>query len=141
MSQKIVYTQNVLSSYRNNLTQNKISFIGLSKLNPNSSGFEYEKNELVESLQTSIDKGGKTSENPEKLPNINIELSERYPGLLEETNKVYQDQESLLEKVFATKSFEEGIEIMRSEESVQLLIKQTNLILEYDFWINILSEE
>jgi hypothetical protein len=141
MPQKIVDTKNILSSYRNSLTENKISFIELSKLNPNSASFEYEKNELVEIIKASIENGKQTSENPNIIPQVNSKLSERYPGLLEETNEVYLDQEHLLKQVFATNSFEEGVEIMRSDKSVQILTKQTNLILEYDYWIKMIGDK
>lgn len=139
--QKLAKTQTILSSHKNSLIQNKVSFVELSKLNPNSPGFEYEKKELVETLKVSIENGKASIENPEKLPDINKGLSERHPGLLEETKQVYLDQEQLLKKVFATKSFEEGVEIMRSDESIRLLTKQTNLILEYDFWIETISTQ
>ncbi len=71
---------------------------------------------------------------------MNIEeLTKRFSILLSETKKIYEEQESLLERVFETKTYEEGVEILKSDQTVGLLTRHTNLILEYKFWLNFIN--
>ena len=112
----------------------------LTKLDSNSPGFDLEKSNLVTIVKKTNEEGLKALSGQSELPKIDNDLNNRYKSLLEETKTVYEDQEKLLEKVFATDSYEEGIEILYSEEAIELLTRQTNLILEYDFLLSRLKK-
>lgn len=102
-----------ISSHWANLVKNKLSYVGLAKLDSKDPGFDIEKSNLI--------------------------------GIIKETNKIglekplnnkekdiFIRQNAILDKVFATKSYEEGVSILKSKESVNLLSDQTNLIQELE---------
>lgn len=124
-----------------NLLQNRIAFVELTRLDPQTGNFNFEKSALVSTLQKTGQDG--LEQQAVKIPwirqahhkKIDPQLKERFPALIAETKEVYQRQAELLTKVFATSSYAAGIAILRSPEAVALLTKQTNLILEYQFWL------
>lgn len=118
-----------------NLLQNRIAFVELTKLDLQMGNFNFEKADLVSTLQKTGKDGLEQLEKGVKIPNINTQLKKRFPALIAETKEVYQNQDKLLKKVFATSTYADGIAIMKSPEAVELLTKQTNLILEYQFWL------
>ena len=82
-----------------------------------------------------ISKGLSDIENNKVIPNVNKELYNRLPYLLSDLKRVYEEQNEILDKVYTTKSYDEGLTILKSEKAVKLLTMQTNLILEYEYWI------
>ena len=93
------------------LVQNRIAYIELTRLDADSVNFNAEKSALVATLKKT---------NREGLDN---------PEIDDKAKEIFQRQDKLLERVFATKSFEEGAAILKSEEGLELLTDQTNLIL------------
>jgi|GEM_PF-7054935 len=136
---RINKAQEILTNHHSTLLQNRLSFVELTKLDPEAGTFNLEKSSLIGTLQETSKEGLKTLENPTKLPEVNKELSERYNKLTSETRELYEKQDRLFEKVFATDSYEAGTELLRSDESIKILTTQTNLILEYKYWLDILS--
>lgn len=94
--------------------QNRLAFVELTRLDPKSPNFEIEKSSLVSTLKNTNKKG--------------LEIASR-----KEEKEIYERQNNILEKVFATKSYEEGVAILKSNEAIELLTDQTNLILELEF--------
>lgn len=135
LSNKISRTENILSEQLSSLLQNRLSFVELTKLDPASASFDLEKSNLVGTLKSTNEKGLKVSQEVQDIPEIDKDLSKRYKALLSETKEVYEAQNALLEKVFSTGSYESGVELLKSDEAVEILTLQTNLVLEYDFWL------
>ena len=136
LTNKFLSAEKVLNQHAFNLTQNRLSFVQLTRLNPKSASFDFEKSDLVGTLQKTIKEGLEAFEAKRETPSIDPKLSERFPALLEETKEIYKRQDGLLKRVFETKSYGEGVAIMKSSEAIELLTKQTNLILEYQFWLD-----
>jgi len=125
----------ILTIQKESLVQNKLLYVELAKSDSNSANFVNDKSDLVGNINKSTIEGLNNLSKYPQIPDINTELVKEYPKILIETRRIYEEQEKLLNKVFATKSFEEGVKILKSDEAVDLLTKQTNLILEYQFWI------
>lgn len=125
---------NTLSTHLTNLTQNRVAYIRLTQLEPNSVSFQTDTGSLVDVLQKSQKDGLKLTEEKKSLPTLK-DLQIDYPNLIKETENVYKDQGKLLEKVMATESYVEGLKILKSDEAIELLTRETNLILEYQFWL------
>ncbi|KKQ81648.1 MAG: hypothetical protein UT06_C0057G0005 [Candidatus Woesebacteria bacterium GW2011_GWA1_38_8] len=106
-----------------------------SSLISNSANFNAEKVSAVNTLKTTREKGLSDIENYKVIPNVNKELYNRLPYLLSDLKRVYEEQNEILDKVYTTKSYDEGLTILKSEKAVKLLTMQTNLILEYEYWI------
>ncbi len=136
---KLLQVEERLAQHHFSLLQNRLSFVELTRLNPNSASFNLEKSNLVATVKKTSEEGLNALEKQSELPKIDNDLNSRYMSLLEETRMVYEDQEKFLEKVFATDSYQAGVEILKSDESIKLLTKQTNLILEYNFWLSRIS--
>lgn len=94
-----------------NLVQNRTVYVGLTKLNPKDINFDWNKSNLVGILRETNKNG------------LEIAKSDK-------EKEIYIRQKSLLDKVFATKSYEEGVAILKSKDSVTLLTDQTKLIEE-----------
>jgi hypothetical protein len=75
-----------------------------------------------------------------KNPSFDIQKS-NLVGIIKETNRkglekpinaeekrFFEKQNEILTKVFATNSYEEGVAILKSDESIKLLSDQANLI-------------
>lgn len=139
-SNKIRQLESGLSTHHTNLLQNRLTFVELTKLDPDSASFNIEKSNLITSIQQTNEKGQQALKKIAKIPEIDQELSDRFPSLIEETKQVYLQQNDLLEKIFATDSYEAGIAVIKSSESITLLTKETNLILEYKYWLARLQE-
>jgi len=137
---KLEKAKNILSEHHTNLLQNRLNFIELTKLNPNSGTFDLEILNLTGILKKTNEDGLKILEAQPQLPKVDKELSERYDNLLSETKAVYEKQKNLLEKAFATNSYKAGVEILKSDESISILTDQTNLILEFEYYLTLLKE-
>lgn len=138
---KIKETKKILSTNYANLVQNRIAFTELTRLDPNAINFDSQKSDLVATLTRSNEEGLKALDASFNNQNIAEIVKEDYPELIEKTKTFYKDQKDLLEKVFATKSYQEGVEILKSDEAIKLLTDQTNLILNFDFQIRRLEKE
>lgn len=101
------------TEYHSNLVQNRISYVDLTKLKPNDSNVQSQKNALL------------------------LKISETQKQGVNFTDKrvkdIYERQSRLIEKLKNSKTFEEGINLLKGQESVVLLTDQTNLILELEF--------
>lgn len=95
-----------------NLVQNRMAYINLAKLDRKRPDFDIQKSNLVDIIRQTNTKG---LENP----------------LTPEEKRIFERQNEILAKVFATASYEEGVIILKSEESVGLLTDETKLIEEY----------
>jgi hypothetical protein len=129
-------TRTILTQHQSMVTESRLALLALTGLNPNSPSFPHEKSDIVSRLQNLSETGLSTTMSPAELPKVDDALHERYSDLMRETHVGYEEQKKLLEKVFATSTYAEGITILRSPESVKLITKQSNLILEYQFWID-----
>ncbi len=117
LSKAQIAKEKVLATHYSNLVQNRLAYVELAKLNPKDASFDTQKSNLVGIIKETNKKG---MEKP---------LSDKEKEIFERQNKI-------LEKVFATKSYEEGVLILKSPESVKLLVDQTNLILELEFQLS-----
>lgn len=99
------------SIHYSNLLQNRTAYINLAKLNPDDPSFDIQKSNLIDIIKETNTKGLK-----EPLNDTEKQLFER--------------QNNLLEKVFTTKSYEDGVEILKSDESVKLLEDMSDLLAE-----------
>lgn len=136
---EILYAKKILSLHKNTLAQNRLSYIALTRLDPKDPNFENQKSKVVETLRKTNQEGIKVVENPDQPPNPKIIPPQDFSSLLSETKRIYEDQNKLLEKVFATKSYEEGVAIIKSPEGIEILTRQTNLILKYEFYLRRIS--
>lgn len=104
-----------------NLLQNKIAYVSITKLNPKDPAFDIQKENVIGIIKETNKKG---LENP-----INNREKE-----------IFIRQQAILTKVYATKSYEEGVAILKSPESVANLTDQTKLIQELNSRIQKLKE-
>ena len=98
-----------VSIHYSNLVQNRTAYVGLAKLNPKDPSFDSQKSNLIDIIKVTNAKG---LEKP----------------LNNEEKRIFEKQNEILVKVFATDSYEEGVAILRSDESIQLLIDEAELI-------------
>ncbi|KKQ37577.1 MAG: hypothetical protein US53_C0015G0004 [Candidatus Woesebacteria bacterium GW2011_GWA1_37_7] len=113
--EKLISAKTQIQKNRSNLVQNRISYIELTRLDPNSGNFDFEKSDLI----TQIKKTNKDGLDDSTFP--------------DEAKEIYKKQNMLLEKVFATNSYAGGVAILKSQESLEMLKDQTNLIMEWEF--------
>ncbi len=117
-----IKAQKELAQNHANLVQNRLAYVELTRLDPKSASFDIEKSNLVAKLKETNKKG---------LEDSSTSLA---------TRQIYERQNKLLEKVFATKSYQEGVSVLKSQEAVSLLTDQTNLILEMEFQLEKLKK-
>lgn len=138
---KLLKAEKTISEHSSTLTQNRLSFVELTRLDPNSANFSIEKSNVISKLKETNKEGLDLIQKQGSIPEIDEELTKRFSILLSETKKIYEEQENLLERVFETKTYEEGVEILKSDQAVGLLTRHTNLILEYKFWLNFINNK
>lgn len=117
---KILAAQKELSLHHSTLVQNKLSLVELARLKPDSSNFNYNKTNLVGIIQETNRLGIEQANTA-----TNVDLIKRLPDF-------YKNQNKILNKIFETDSFEAGMQVLHSEESVTLLLVQTQLIQEFE---------
>ena len=123
-----------LALHHTNLVQNRLAYIALTRLDPNSANFQAETANIIETLQETRKEGLELVKEKNNIPNLkNFDIN--FPKLVAETESVYRQQEELIKKVTETEKYEDGLVILKSDEAVNLLTKQTNLILEYEYWL------
>ena len=98
-----------VSIHHSNLVQNRTAYVGLAKLNSQDPSFDSQKSNLIDIIRVTNSKG---LEKP----------------LNNEEKRIFEKQNEILVRVFATKSYEEGVVILKSNESLQLLIDEAELI-------------
>ncbi len=101
-----------ISVHYSNLVRNRMAHISLAKLDTEKPDFDIQKSNLVDIIRQTNAKG---LENP----------------LSAEEKRIFERQNEILTKVFATASYEEGVVILKSEESIDFLTDETKLIEEY----------
>lgn len=138
-SENIKKTQEIVSLHHSNLVQNRLAYIELIKLDPNSPSFTFTKSQLVNQIKNTNTNGQKALAESEKITFKN-NISKTYDRLHRETQDFYKEQELVLEKVFSTESFSEGVKILKSKQSIELMTKQTNIILEFQWLAELLKE-
>lgn len=100
------------ASHYTNLIENRNAYINLAKLNVNDPGFDFTKANLIDIVKKT---------NTQAINN----------SLTNEEKEILIKQNEILEKVFATSSYEEGVVILKSGESVKLIKEETILIDKY----------
>ena len=126
--------QRVLRLHSSNLTSNRLSYVQLTRLDPDSSDFLTAKSNLVGSLQSTQKAGTELVEKESKIPDIDAKLTKDFPTLLTDTKQFFKDQEILLKEVYQTSSYQGGVKILKSDKALELLTRQTNLLLQFQFW-------
>lgn len=116
--------EKLLSKHYSILLQNRLSYVDLIKLDPKSPNTKLQKNDLLSKVE-STQKEGLTFASKEK----------KFGDLMSKTKKIYERQAKIIEELKTKKTFEEGIGLLKGQESVSLLTDQTNLILEYQYWL------
>lgn len=129
-SQNLRETKKVLQLHHINLVQNRLSYVELARLNWNSANFQSETSDLVETIQDTQARGAELAAEYPSVPDIGG-LDIDYLRLISDTSELFGNQAILLEQITQTESYDEGLEIVKSQESVDLLMKQTKLISEY----------
>lgn len=132
---KLLLTEKILSSHHSNLLQNRLSYVELTRIDPETPAVDLEKSNLMGIIKKTNQEGLEALNKKENLPNVDPKLSQRFPELLKAEKEIFERQGSLLEKLFAQKTYADGIKILKGEESIKLLTDQTNLTLEYQFWL------
>lgn len=130
-----VEAEKVLTVHKNILTQNRIAYLGLTKLDSKSSSFSAEASNLIATLETTQKEGLEKINTQNTLPNTKILSTDAFSDLLTRTENVYKTQGEILNIIRSTKTYKDGLDILRSTESVNALTEQTNLIVEYEVWI------
>ena len=110
ISNALINTKRTLSTHYYALLQNRLSYMGLTKLDLSSGNFEDEKSEIIGELQKTNEDGLKNLENPKKLEKVNSapreiltflnkDISTAYPSLIEKNKKVYEEKNKFIESL------------------------------------------
>lgn len=102
-----------LSKYHSNLVQNRIAYVELTRLDPKDPNAKSQKDNLL-SIIASTQKESLGFNEPK-------------------IRQIYERQAKIIEKLKNSKTFEEGVNLLKGQESVANLADQTNLILEFEF--------
>ncbi len=135
LAKNISELEKVLTLNKTTLTQNRIAYIELTRLNSESPSFTREVTNIIAILEKTQKDGSERIQNQSPLPKTNTD-SNKITTLLHNTDAFYREQQELMKKIKQTGSYNEGLSIIKSGESVKLLTKQTNLILEYGYWLD-----
>lgn len=100
------------SAHASNLIQNRTAYVNLAKLDPKSADFDIQKANLIDIIRSTNAKGLESPVNDEE-------------------KRILLAQNAILTKVFATSSYEDGVAILKSSESVKLLTDEASLIEKY----------
>ena len=134
LQKDITQAQTILTKNHTVLVQNRLAYIALTRLDPNSANFQYQTANIIDTLQETQKKGLDLVKEKNNIPDLkNFDIN--FLKLLAETESVYRQQEELINEVIKTEKYEEGVEILKSDKAIELLTNQTNLILEYEYWL------
>ncbi len=139
LAKNISQTETILTLHKNTLTQNRIAFVGLTHLNPDSPIFSLDTSNLLAILQNTENEGLDQINSHQYLPKTNILDSNSYSELLKKTENIYTSQQNLVGQIKTTKTYKEGLEILKSQDSINLLTNETKVILEYQYYIDKIS--
>ncbi|OGH60023.1 MAG: hypothetical protein A2725_00020 [Candidatus Magasanikbacteria bacterium RIFCSPHIGHO2_01_FULL_33_34] len=146
ISENLIKTEKILNEQKNYISQSRITFIELIKLDPKSPNFVLEKRNEVKTLNEINEKALIYLENPYTYPKIFIkpkkysnflgnELKEKMMKLRQKNKNFFIEQKEFFSKL-ETINFQDQTEFLKSAESIKLLTKQTNLILEHQFLLD-----
>lgn len=121
------------------LSQNRIAYSNLVRLHPGSPVFETEKSATIVGLRSSREDALSLLKSDRQVAMTDSRLTSRFPSLLTDTHKFYEDQQQFLGQVFDTRDYQDGITLLKSSESADLLERQTNLLNEFLYWEQILE--
>ena len=136
LSNNRIEAEKILAIHKNTLTQNRIAYIGLTRLDPESPVFPSDASTLISTLYTTQKEGLDQIASENIIPKTNIIKTDVFSNLLMKTEDVYKSQKEIVNNIKSSKSYSEGLDIIKSESSITLLTKQTNLILEYQYWLD-----
>ena len=140
LANKALEAEKIVAEHHSNLLQNRLAYVQLSKLDSESPSFDHEKSELIATIKKTNKEGLKNIEEEHEIPELNENINNDYDELLQTTQEVLEKQNNLLNKVFQTSSFEQGTIILKSNEAIEILTEQTNLILKYEFLLSKIRE-
>jgi len=135
LPEKLLTVEKTLIIHQSILTQNRLAYAELTKLDPENASFTSDSTNLVQTLEATQKDGLKTLSEKNNIPEINSLTKSEFEELLNETETIYIGQEELMKEVLATEKYKDAISILKSKEGVNLLTRQTNLILKYQFWL------
>jgi hypothetical protein len=139
MHKNLIGTQKILVENHAVLVQNRLAYVTLTRLDPDSTNFQAETANIINTLQETQKEGLELVKEKNNIPNLkNFDIN--FPKLVAETESVYRQQDELIKKVTETEKYEDGLVILKSDEAIELLTKQTNLILEYEYWLEKINE-
>jgi len=101
--------QETLAKEYFNILQNRNAYVELIKLDPTSPNYNSQQVDLIAKIKETNQKGLESSK--------------------EEVKEIMQIQKGVMDELSGAKTYEEGIAILKSEKSVTLLTRQTNLLL------------
>lgn len=101
------------ASHYSNLIENRNAYINLAKLNVDDPGFDPAKANLIDIVKKT---NAKAANDP----------------LTNEEKQILTKQDEILKKVFATNSYEEGVAILKSDESIKLIKEESMLLEKYN---------
>ena len=136
LSKNRIEAEKILTIHKNTLTQNRIAYIGLTRLDPNSPVFTSDASTIFSTLDTTQKEGLEKITTENIIPTTNILSTGVFSNLLIKTEDVYKTQKEITTNIKLSKTYSEGLKILKSDRSINLLTKQTNLILEYQYWLD-----
>ena len=98
LQQDLAQTKSLLVKHHAILLENRLAFVEITKLDPDSANFNLEKSSLVARLQETNRKGQEELENSAEFSKIHDNIP--YQQLVTNTYEVYKEQNKLLERVF-----------------------------------------
>ena len=146
ISKTLIESEKVLNEHKNYISQSRITFIELIKLDPESPNFVLEKRNEIKTLDEINKKALEYLANPYNYPKILIKpneysnfldnkLEKGLISLAEKNKNFFLEQKKFFSKL-ETINFQDQTEFLKSPESIKLLTEQTNLIFEYNFLLD-----
>lgn len=125
--QELSESQKIINQYLAVLVQNRIAYVGLTQLDENSQNISLQTSSLISTLR-------RTKIEYDELDDIGeiVGVGSAYDIDFAELNKemdlILKDQEHLLSEVVSTDTYNDGVVKLKSKESVDLLVRLTNVI-------------
>lgn len=109
-----------LSQYHSNLVQNRLAYVALTRLDPDDPNVLDKKDNLFTKINQTQKEGDNFAD--------------------QRIKDIYQRQTKIIEELKTKETFKEGLEVLKGPASVSLLVDQTNLILEFEYYLARLRE-